>query len=49
MRGDGGAEGSSVGVESNAVNLVMLAVEEEALIGVEVEFADAEGDGFFIG
>ena len=42
---DGGAEGSGVGVESDAVDLVVVAVEEEALVGVEVEFADAEGDG----
>src|SRR5580704_7734821 len=26
----------------------MVAVEEEALVGVEVELADAEGDGFVI-
>jgi hypothetical protein len=46
--GDGGAECSCVGVESYAVDLVMNSVEEEALVGVEVELADAEGDDFVV-
>ena len=45
---DCGAEGSGVGVEGYAVDLVVDAVEEEALVGVEVELADAEGDGFVV-
>ncbi len=45
---DGGAEGSGVGVKGYAVDLVVDAVEEEALVGVEVELADAEGDGFVV-
>ena len=45
---DGGAECAGVGVEGYAVDLVVLAVEEETLIGVEVELADAEGDGFVV-
>ena len=45
---DGGAECSGVGVEGDAVDLVVDAVEEEALVGVEVEFADAEGDDFVV-
>ncbi len=35
-------------MEGYAVDLVMAAVEEEALVGVEVEFADAEGDDFVV-
>jgi hypothetical protein len=42
------AEGSGVGVEGRAVDLMVDAVEEEALVGVEVEFADAEGDLFVV-
>ena len=45
---NGGADGAGVGVESYAVDLVMDAVEEEALVGVEVEFADAERDVFLV-
>ena len=45
---DGGAEGSRVSVEGYAVDLVVLAIEEEAVVGVEVEFADAEGDKFVV-
>ena len=45
---DCGAERSGVGVESYAVDFVMFAVEEEALVGIEVEFADAEGDVFVV-
>ena len=46
--GDSGAQGSCVGVEGCAVDLVMFAVEEEALVGIEVELADAEGDDFIV-
>src|SRR5205823_12892828 len=45
---DGGAERAGVGVESYAVNLAVLAIEEESLVGVEVEFADAEGNVFVV-
>ena len=45
---DSGAEGSGVGVEGYAVNLVVDAVEEEALVGIEVELADAEGNIFIV-
>ena len=44
--GDGGAEGAGVGVHGCAEDFVVDAVEEEALVGVEVELADAEGDVF---
>ena len=45
---DGGAECAGIGVEGYAVDLVVDAVEEEALVGIEVELADAEGDGFVV-
>ena len=35
-------------MEGYAVDFVVLAVEEEALVGVEVELADAEGDVFVV-
>ena len=41
--GDGGADCATVGVEGYAVDLVMNAVEEEALVGVEMKLANAEG------
>jgi len=46
--GYGGAYGSCVGVEGYAVDLVVGAVEEEALVGVEVKLADADGQVFVI-
>ncbi len=45
---DCGAEGSGIGVEGGSVDFVVDAVEEEALIGIEVEFAYAEGDDFVV-
>ena len=52
----GGREGDGAGRGRRAedvdgvavVDFVVLAVEEEALVGVEVEFSDAEGDGFVV-
>ena len=45
---DGGAECASISVEGDAVDFVVDSVEEEPLVGIEVELADAEGDGFVV-
>ena len=42
-QGDGGADGSGFVVEADAVDFDVFAVEEEAAVGVEGGFADAEG------
>ena len=44
----GDAEAAGIAVQADAFDLEILAVEPEAGVGFEFEFADAKSDGYYV-